>query len=276
MAEDGGRTRGLARRFRGVEGVTKALETSVSDDQLEEDSARWLDLAQAGGLLALAAARGDVDGLTAPAGALVRALLDVEEAQARLLQSIDENVKLLRDGPFKTGRLYLREANRLVESPERSVQFVERAQEQFYQAHALATEPMDLATVEVHIALAFILLGQSLDARHWLEQAYAKAALKAYDLAKETGNTKVIKGKGIIQAQAAYLTLGASAVYLGMKKVKRTRSNNRAQNGLREVLPLVSCIASLHTDTGAGDAELPALRLIQVKKDQYELVEVTG
>jgi len=275
MAEEQDDRRGLRMRFRQVEKATDAY-TAVSAVQLEEDTARWIELAEAGSKLAFAVGKGDVGALTQPARELVRALLDVEEAQARLLQSIDENVKLLRDGPFKTGRLYLTEANRLIDSPERSVKFVEKAQEQFYQAHSLATEPIDQATVEMHIALSAILLGQPEDSRHWLAQAYSKAVLKAHELAEKTGNTKVIKGTGITQAATAYLTLGASAAYLAVKKIKRTRSNTHAQDGLRVVLPLIGCIAALHTASGADPGELPALQLIATANDEYELAEVPG
>ena len=276
MVDDEGRSRGLAKRFRRVEQATEVLDDATSEADLEADTARWVDLAQAGGHLALAAAEGDIGVLIEPAGALFRALLDVEEAQARLLRSIDENVKLLRDGPFKTGRLYLSEAHRLVQSPERCAQFVERAQEQFYQAHALTTEPMDQAMVEMHIGLAAILLGQPDDSRHWLAQAYEKAAHKAYDLAAETGNTKVLKGRGIVQGATALMTYGASAAYLGAKKAKRARSNKRAQNDLRGVLPLVTCIASLYRASGTGSVALPALALIETKTDHFELVEVNA
>lgn len=271
-AEEGGRN--WTRRLRKVSEATDAFDEPAADDQLAFDTERWLELGKAGSRLAMAAAKGDLGGLATPTGALIRAMLDVEEAQARLLESIDENVKLLKDGPFKTGRLYLREAHRLVESPERSEQFVERAQEQFYAAHALASEPMDQAAVEMHIALAAILLGHPDDSRHWLVQAYEKAAFQANQLAEQTGNTKVIKGKGVTQAVTAYMTLGASAAYLAAKKVKRSRSNNKAQEGLRGVLPLVGCIASLHAASGVEAAQLPALELVKVKKDKYELVEV--
>ncbi len=274
MADEGGESRSRILRFRRVEEAADTYQ-EMSADQLEEDSARWVDLAQAGTHLALAVAKGDTGALTEPAGALVRALLDVEDAQSRLLKSIDDNVRLLRDGPFKTGRLYLREAHRLVDSPERSEKFVERAQEQFYEAHALATQPMDRAAVEMHIALAAILLGLPDDARHWLGEAYAKAAFQARELADETGNTKVIRGRGIAQAATAYLTMGTSAAYLAAKKIRRTRSSNRAKAGLRGVLPLVGCIATLHTATGADPTELPVLELIETKKDRFELVEVT-
>ena len=84
----------------------------------------------------------------------------------------------------------------------------------------------------------------------------------------------MIKGTGITQAATAYLTLGASAAYLAVKKIKRTRSNTQAQDGLRVVLPLISCIAALHTASGADPGELLALQLIATANDEYELAEV--
>ncbi len=268
-----GKKQGLANRFRRVEAATEGVDLeSTTDDQLDEDTARWVDLAHAGGRLALAAATGDLGGLTEPTSALFRAVIAVEEAQARLLQSIDENVKLLRDGPFKTERLYLSEAHRLIGSPERSEEFVQRAQSQFYEAHALTSEPIDRATVEMHIAITFILPGHPDDSRHWLEQADEKAPVKALELAEETGNVKVMKKRSSKLTLLA--TGGYGALYLGVKKFKRVRANRAAQQGLRELLPVVGCISALHGASGADPSELPALELIEVETDQYELAEV--
>ena len=265
MAEEQDDRRGLRMRFRQVEKATDAY-TAVSAVQLEEDTARWIELAEAGSKLAFAVGKGDVGALTQPARELARAPLDVEAAQARLLQSIDENAELLRDGPFKTGRLYLIEANRLIDSPERSVKFVERAQEQFYQAHSLATEPIDQADGrDAHRPFRRFSLGQPEDSRHWLAQAYSKAVLKAHELAEKTGNTKVIKGTGITQAATRVPSPSAPALRTSRtKKIKRTRSNTHAQDGLRVVLPLIGCIAAvLHTAGGADPGWLtgPAAHL---------------
>ena len=210
MADEGGESRRRMLRFRHVEEAADTYEV-MSADQLEEDSARWVDLAQAGTHLALAVAKGDTSALTEPAGALVRALLDVEDAQSRLLKSIDDNVRLLRDGPFKTGRLYLREAHRLADSPERSEKFVERG------AGAVLRGPRG-SQRSPWIGLRSRCTSPGRDSagaterrRHWLGEAYAKAAFQARELADETGNTKVIRGRGIAQAATAYLTMGTSA-----------------------------------------------------------------
>jgi len=278
--EDAGR--GLVKRFRRAESVDGAFDGGVTSDvQLEKDSARWVELAGAGSQLAIAAATGDLSKFVDQASHLVGALLEVQDAQARLLQSIDENVKLLIAEPFKDGCLQLDTARRLIGRGEpssgvidKAAKHIETAQERFYTASTLVTEPMDLAVVQMHIALTYLLLNDLEESQHWLNEAYGKAAPMARELAEQTGNTKVIKGKGIAQAATAYATLGASVAYLAVKKVRRTYSNKRAQEGLRGVLPLVRCVVALHVASGGDPSKLPALDLVQIKKDQYELVEV--
>ena len=158
---------------------------------------------------------------------------------------------------------------------DKAAKHVDTAQDRFYTASTLVTEPMDLALVQMHIALTYLLLNDLEVSQHWLNQAYGKAVPMARQPAEQTGNTKVIKGTGIAQAAAAYATFGASAAYLAVKKVRRTYSNKRAQEGLRGgVLPLVRCVVALHVSSGGDPSELPALDLVQVKRDQHELVEV--
>jgi hypothetical protein len=142
---------------------------------------------------------------------------------------------------------------------------------------ALVTEPTGEAVVEIHIALTYFLLNDPIEAQHWLtNEAYAKATATARELAEHTGNTRVIKGKGFVQAATAYMTLGASAAYLAAKKVKRTYEKKHAEEGLRAVLPLVACIASTYAALGGDSTKLPALQLREIKKNSYELVEATS
>jgi hypothetical protein len=272
---------GWSNRFRRADEAAETFDSTtgtLSDEEkarehVKDDETRWGDIALAGGRFALAAATGDLGTMSEETGDLFKAVLDVEDAQTRLLQTIDENVQALRDGPFKTGRFYLKEAHRHVGSPEKSAREIQNAQDEFIKAHELTEDPIAQSGVEMFIALTYFLLSEFDDARYWLEQAYAKAGTKAHDLAVETGNTKVVKGKGILQAQLAVLTYGASAAYLAAKKVRKKRSSNRAMEELKAVLPLVNCIASLHAASGAAPEELPVLELKMIKKGHYELVE---
>lgn len=273
--DEGGKRSWKARMRKADLASATVNDALPSTDSLEEDTARWVDLAKAGGAFATAAAKGDIGGLTDPGSAFVRALLDIEEAQARLLRAIDENVKLLRDGPFKTGRLYLSEAYRLVEKPERSREFVERASEQFYQAHSLASTPMDGTAVEMHIGLSAILLGEVDDAQHWLGQAHAKAVGIATELAETSSGFKVGA------ATMSYVRSSLSPKSLlktpwgQMKDVKSRyakRTEGRADEALSEIIPLIGCIASVHNPFVADSDALPTLQLVKSKGNNYELL----
>lgn len=265
----------FSERFKKVDDVLVTTDAVLSEEQIEEDGSRWAAIARSGADLAFAASRGDVNplNLLVPATAFYRAVLDVEEAQARLLRSIDENVKLLVAEPFKTGRTYLRRAFQSVDDPERSKDYLEDAKRKFYEAHSLTTEPMDEAAVQMHLAICYFLLGYQDDARAMVESAYEKTAALVIELAERTGNTKVL-------TTSAKWTLLLTGFYGGAillyKKFKRSRRDRAAQEALRETLPFLHCLAVLHTATGGDADELPAVELLEVSKDQYELVEVAA
>jgi hypothetical protein len=179
--DDGVKERGgLAARFRQVDAADE-LYVAMTDAQIRDDGTSWLNLTKAGCELVVALSKGDVTEALEPARTLAKALMDVEEAQVRLLRSIDDNVKLLRAGPFTTGRLHLAEAHRLVHDLDRCRRHIQRAEDHFFEAHGLTIESIEQATVEMHIGLIAILLGHQEDARHWLALAYSKSAAKARD-----------------------------------------------------------------------------------------------
>jgi hypothetical protein len=164
MAErSDGEGRGMVKRFRRAEKIDGAFDSEISPDaQVEKDNDLWAGLAGAGTQLAIAAATGDLSKFVELASHVVGAMLAVQEAQERLLQSIDENVKLLIAEPFKDGCLQLETARRYVARPEptpdlvdKAAQHAETAQERFHTASTLVTEPMDQAVVEMHIALTY-------------------------------------------------------------------------------------------------------------------------
>jgi hypothetical protein len=283
-----------AERFGRVEDATDGVDLdTASDDQGEQDASRWIDLGEAGAKLALATTRGDLLDLTEQSAAVIRALFGIEEAQARLLNSIDENVKLLLAEPFKSGREYLGMAQRDVNNPDFSRTYVVQARDKFIEAHQRATQPMDLAVVEVYIAVTLFLMGDLVNSQHNLRQAYEKSASMARELAVETGNTEVIKWVQRPSLKRYVATLvnprygfkvtaerysrTAKNSIAAVRNAKLKRSNERAQKGLRALLPLLGCIASLNAAIpGADPTELPPLKLNPIENNRYELVAVTG
>jgi hypothetical protein len=134
-------------------------------------------------------------------------------------------------------------------------------------------------------------VGDLVNSRYYLKQAYEKGSSMARELAGETGNTDVIKWvqrpglkrslSTLVVPGYGYYKLAKSSArtaknsMMAVRNVKKKRSNQRAQEGLRALLPLVGCIASLNAAIpGADPTELPLLKLNPVEKDRYELVAV--
>lgn len=268
-----GRRPSFAERFKDADDAIEVGGSMLSDEQIEDDAARWGDIAMAGVQLARASAGGTVNplALVDPATVFYRAILNVEEAQTRLLRSIDENVKLLVAEPFRTGRTFLKRAADKVDEPERSRVYLGKAQDKFYEALSLAVDPIDQAAVEMHLAICYFLLGHHDDAGEQIEAAYEKTAVQAIELAERTGNTKVLTKS----AKWSLLVTGVyGAAFLAIKKLRRNRRDQSAQVALRELLPFLGCLAALHTATGAEADELPAVELVETSRDEFELVEV--
>jgi hypothetical protein len=230
----------------------------------------WVDLAEAGVRVAVLAASNALGGgaLLDPAIALIRATIGIQDSQERLLASIESDVHLLRDGPFNTGRLFVQEASRVADDATRATAFIERAQAKFYEAHDLTASPLDRAIVQMHIGLTGLLLGQLDDAEHWLHEAYLSTTRVAQAMAEKTGNTKVLKSKWSVAAAAYMYPVG---LVMAARKRQKVRQDELAMRGLRQVLPLVDSIASLHNGIPGPAEHLPVMRLIEVGEDRFAL-----
>lgn len=270
-----GKRTSFAERFSSVEDAVEGTEGLLTEEQIEADGVRWEAIARSSAEFAVALGRGGTNPLSLidPATALYRAVLDVEDAQARLLRAIDKNVKLLVDEPFRTGRTFVRRAFDKVDHPERSTEYLCKAQDKFYEAQSLATEPLDESVVEMHLAIVYFLRGYVEDGQELIESAYQKVAAQVIELAERTGNTKVLT----TGAKWSLLLTGFyGAAYLAIKKFKNQKRDKGAQQALREILPLLNCLAELHTSTGARADELLAVELVEVSRDRFELVEVAA
>jgi hypothetical protein len=136
--------------------------------RLSDAYGAWVDLAEqsAGVALEMAGVTGAVT-----AAQIVASLIGIEDAQTRLLRSIKADTKLLREGPFRTGRLMLSEAGHVGSGSPRYTEFVRDACRYLYEAHELAASMEEKAVVELHLALAWFALGETSDAKRWLDKA---------------------------------------------------------------------------------------------------------
>jgi hypothetical protein len=188
---------------------------------------------------------------------MVRALYDIEDEQARVLHSIDSTVKLLKEGPFKAGRLLLSEAHRIGDRDEEGRRLLESAKDRFYDAQPLAASVQERALVELHLGLVWLALGRGQDARYWLEQAYQSARVVIEALVKQAGDVKVLKSKWATTALSIYYPAGLFVVPL---KLKRVWSADRAGSALHEFLPFANTVAAC-LNSLSGRSVVPTLAL---------------
>lgn len=172
---------------------------------------------------------------------LVKSLYAIEDEQSRVLHSIDTNVKLLKEGPYRAGRLLLSEAHRLADHAEESRRLLETAKDRFYDAQPLASSVQERTMVELHLALVWLALGRPDDARYWLEQAYQSARLVIDSLTQQAGDVKVLKSKWATTALSIYYPAGLFVVPL---KLKRLMNADRANAAMTAFLPVANSIAA--------------------------------
>jgi hypothetical protein len=202
---------------------------------------------------------------------VLRAVIHSEDAQSRLLQSIDEKVDALVKGPYNTGRTYLREAQRLGGDDPEALRRLERARETFYLAHGQAVSVQSRSLVEYHLGLTWLLLGRRDDAVHWFAQCHGSALAVVTELARCSKNVKVLHSPTSTAAAAWFYPAGA--VVLGMK-FKKMVAAERARRALRDMLPFVDCAARCHNSLVDDADQVMALALVDVGDEGFELVPV--
>ena len=202
---------------------------------------------------------------------MIKALYDIEDEQSRVLQSIDSNVKLLKEGPYRAGRLLLSEAHRLGDRDDESRRLLETAKDRFYDAQPLASSVQERALAEMHLGLVYLALRRNDDARHWLEQAYQSARVVIDALIKQAGNVKVLKTKWATTALSVYYPAGLLVVPF---KLKRLFNADRANTALTEFLPVVNTIAACLNSLNPQPV-VPALQFVMAV-DGSRLLQETG
>ena len=130
---------------------------------------------------------------------VLHAVSGSEDAQARLLRSIDAKVDALVKGPYNTGRTHLLEARRLAADDPQQRRHIEDANYCFYQAHGQAASVQSRSLVEYHLGLTWLMLGRRDDSVHWFAQSHESAMAVANELASRVGNIKVLHSRSPLQ-----------------------------------------------------------------------------
>jgi len=225
-------------------------------DSRETGENRWSGLATAVQSYAIA-----VSGVPAADGAIsvLKALYGVQDAQATMLNSIDRHVRLLREGPFRSGQLLLSEAKRVGPADEEYSSFLAKARDHFYDAHGLAASVQERAVIELHLGLVAALLDKPGDAKHWLGQCYESGAQVIEELTSRSKNVKVLHSRKVTLA----LTVSTYGIYVIPAKLKKVWNAELAVSALQSFVPFVNCAAdSLNAVSGNSQASTIELRAI--------------
>jgi hypothetical protein len=232
------------------------------------EAGRWAGLADAS--VALALARSGVPGAE-NALDLLRALYGIEDDQTRLLHSIERNVRLLQEGPFRAGRLLLSEAIRLGPGDPEHQRMLSAAKDKFYDAHPLASSMQGRAVVEMNLGLVWQALGRPEDARHWMQQSYESARVVIAALAKQAGDVKVLHSRWSTAALATYLY--PAGVFVIPAKLKKVWGSERARDAIGAFLPFVNCVAASLNALSESNP-VPALELTGSQTAGFVLGEI--
>lgn len=225
---------------------------------------KWSGLASAVEGYAVAVSGASAAG---PAITLLKALYGVEDAQAAMLSSIDRQVRLLREGPFRSGQLLLREAGRVgpTAGAEYS-EFLAKAKDRFYDAHGLAASIQERALVEFHLGLVAFLTGKDADAKHWLGKCYESCVQVVDELASKSKNIKVLRSR----KTTAALTLSTYGLYIIPVKLKKVWNAELAASALDSFTPFVNCVAG-SLNAASGDRQAPTIQFQAADQGTYEL-----
>jgi len=217
---------------------------------------QWSGLASAVQSYAIA-----VSGMPAADSAIsvLKALYGVEDAQVTMLNSIDRHVRLLREGPFRSGQLFLSEAQRVGPADEEYSSFLAKARDHFYDAHGLAASVQERAVIELRLGLVAALLGKRGDAKHWLAQCYESGAQVIEELTSRSRNVKVLHSRKTTVA----LTVSGYGLYVIPAKLKKVWNAELAVSALQSFVPFVNCAAdSLNAVSGSSQASPIQFRAI--------------
>lgn len=274
--------------------MSKLRRSKVAGEELpalgpEEEAAAGLAPAPGGehawGRLAISVARFAATVAELPGGGasvdaavdVLHALRGVQDAQTTLLQSLKEEVELLRAAPYKSAALLMSEAARVGPGDERYGKFLEDASMQLYQAHPLCESVEEEAVVEFHLGLVYMLLGSSTDASYWLLESSRSGRKVLDELASRAGDVKIVKHKSVAAlATVSSVALWPLAVPAGaallVKRHKKQVASKAAAATVEQLVPFVNTTADCYNSLGPQE-KVPTITISRDRRGHLLLEE---
>jgi hypothetical protein len=230
---------------------------------------RWSDLTSA--VISVLGASSPAAG---GAAQILSAVYGLDSTETAMLRSIYDRVQLLREGPFRSGKLMLREAERVgPAAAQRYQEYLAKAQDRFYDAHGLAESVQERALVEFYIGVTGVLMGNRDDARHWLRQCYDSCLHLAATLAAEAKDIKVMTERNSRALTAT--SPWSMPYYVWPAKLRKVWKAERAGTALRSIEPFTNCAADLLNQV-SGQEAVPRIYIQQAGPDSFEVKYTRG
>lgn len=204
---------------------------------------------------------------------LLHALHRVQDDQAAMLRSIQEDVELLRTAAYNSAQLLVSEAARVGPADDHYATYLDQATLSLFQALASCSSLEEQAVVQFHLGVAYLLLERRADAQHWLLQSCTTGRQVLEDLTSRADDTHVIHHKAtaglaaLASIAAAPVALPADIALL-MKKHRKRALSKDAASALERLVPSVNASIACLNALGAA----PPVPLLAVRRSHRELV----
>jgi hypothetical protein len=222
---------------------------------------------QAWGALAVSVAHFAATVLNVPGGSeavdlAVEVLHDighVQDAQEAMLQSLKQDVEVIRAAPYKSALLLISEAARVTPSDERYQQFLDQASAHLYEAHPVCDSLEEEAVVEFHLGLVYMLLAKPSDASYWLLQSCQSGRKVLEDVAARADDVKMVKHKSVAAVAGLSslvlwpVTVPAGAALLVKRHHDKKVTSQAAAQTVEQLAHFVN--AATHCYNSLGPAE---------------------
>ncbi|MDW3214767.1 MAG: hypothetical protein R8G01_12255 [Ilumatobacteraceae bacterium] len=207
--------------------------TSRQSDVVPFSTSTWLRIAR---FTAVAAATNSPGPMIVVGFDVLQSLAGIEDEQARLLASIEEQVEILRTGPFLVGRDLVEEAARS-EDPQRQKELLVDALEQLRLARRHTKSVAEQGVVEAQLGYVQFLLDNRSEARYWWTEAHKHLSSEVERLIEEASDIKVFKSRRSATAVVYFYPAG---IFVIAKKIRKVQRAERARLALAELQPVLT------------------------------------
>jgi len=197
----------------------------------------WSGLAES--LSVFAAESAGVPGAGA-AAQVIRALCGIENAQAAMLKSIQRDVQLLREGPFKAAQEQLRTAMRKGPSNSGYAHHLREAEDLLISALTQSASIEESSVIRFYLGVVAIVNGNVREARYRFVESYRDCVNVTEELASKAADVKVLKNRWTAAAMAYLIYPG---VVIGTRKWLKALKSQEASLALESYIPFVNIVA---------------------------------